>query len=257
MWNWIEKASELRRSGSRFVLVTVANVVGSVPREVGAKMIVLEDGSIFGTIGGGGLEKNAIASAQKFLLEGGQHVMRQALTPEHGHACGGTVEVLFEVQNQGDTVYVFGVGHVGQALCRTLEGTSLMIHAVDPRPEWCDSPNLPSSVQRHCETWNAFLSHAKWSDSETYVVILTWNHELDFEILSGVLKMPHRYIGLIGSRRKWETFRKKLLSSGFSEAELSKVRCPVGLPFGGKLPQEVAVSIAAEILQISQPANRE
>jgi xanthine dehydrogenase accessory factor len=256
MWNWIEAAAELSRDGVRFVMVTVASVIGSVPREVGAKMIVLEDGSILGTIGGGGLEKHAIAEAVRFLAEGGQHVVRLPLTPEHGHACGGTVEVLFEVMHRASHVYVFGVGHVGQAVCRTLDGTSFAVHAVDSRPEWINSPALPSSTRKHCCEWNEFISTNTWTNEETYVVILTWSHEIDFEILREVLKKPHAYIGVIGSIRKWDAFRKKLAAVGFSDEELQKVRCPVGLPLGGKLPQEVAISIASEILQISQPAKK-
>lgn len=252
MWNWIETAAELARAGECFVMVTIARVEGSVPREVGAKMIVLGNGSILGTVGGGGLEKHAIAEAVRLLAEGGQHVLRLPLTPEHGHACGGTVEVLFEVMHRASHVYVFGVGHVGQAVCRVLDGTSLVVHAVDSRPEWINSALLPASTHRHSCEWSDFVSANTWSSEETYAIILTWNHEIDFDILRAVLKKPHAYIGVIGSKRKWASFKKKLLDIGFSEQELQRVKCPVGLPVGGKLPQEVAISIAAEVLQNAQ-----
>ncbi len=250
MWDWIEKSAELKRSGKRFVVLTIAKVIGSVPREVGAKMIVLEEGSFYGTIGGGGLEKNAIAEAVRVLREGGQHVMRLALTPEHGHACGGTVEVLFEVINQMPRVFVFGVGHVGQALCRVLDATPFEVHAIDPRSEWIGAAALPLSTQKHSEDWDVFLKNATWDANSTFVVILTWTHELDYQILEKVLPLPTKYVGVIGSRRKSLAFAEKLMAAGASEAQISKIRCPVGVPVGGKSPQEVAISIGAELLQV-------
>jgi xanthine dehydrogenase accessory factor len=250
MWDWIGKSQELKALGVHFVILTVVKVTGSVPREVGAKMIVLEDGSFFGTVGGGGLEKNALEEALRFLRDGGEPLLRMALTPEHGHACGGTVEVLFEVMNSADNVFVFGVGHVGQALCRVLDETPFVVHAVDERAEWIDSPRLPSSIQRHAQVWSDFAKKACWRADSTYVVILTWSHELDFSILQHVLQMPCKYIGVIGSKRKWLAFREKLLAQGISESALARVCCPVGLALGGKSPQEVAISIAAELLQV-------
>ncbi len=249
MWNWVEKCYELQRAGKRFVVLTIAQVIGSVPREVGAKMIVLDDGTFFGTVGGGGLEKNALAAAKKYLNEGGQHVTRMALTPEEGHACGGTVEVLFEVINVSPRVFVFGVGHVGQALCRVLEGTPFDVHAIDPRDEWIQASALPASTRKHAVDWQEFVESTNWNAGPVLVVILTWTHELDFLILERVLRMPCEHIGVIGSKRKWASFKERLLQKGYSDQELSKVRCPVGLPIGGKSPQEVAISIAAELLQ--------
>lgn len=249
MWDWVGKCAELQHEGVRFVVLTIAQVVGSVPREVGAKMIVLENGQFFGTVGGGGLEKNAIEQALRLLGEGGSHVARISLTPEHGHACGGTVEVLFEVMNQKPRVYICGVGHVGQALCRVLDGTPFEVHAVDSREEWIRSSLLPATVVRHCEQWDEFVNKTKWDARLTYVVVLTWTHEIDFQILQRILNLPKRYVGVIGSKRKWVSFRERLTQQGFSPSMVDAVHCPMGLPIGGKSPQEVAISVAAELLQ--------
>jgi xanthine dehydrogenase accessory factor len=249
MWNWITKLEELRAQGRPVVAVTVTQCSGSTPRDTGAKMLVLEDGTFFGTIGGGHLEDLAIADARKCLEEGASRTIKYPLGAKTGQCCGGVVELLMEVVNNGPRLYIFGAGHVGQAACRTLVGTPFSVHVVDERAEWVNSDAIPGEVVRHHCEWDDFVEEARWDADRTYVAIMTHRHDTDQDIIEDVIKRPAKYIGMIGSRGKWERFRQRLTARGVSEETLARVRCPLGIDIGGKAPQEVAVSLAAELLK--------
>lgn len=250
MWNWISQLEELRAQGREIVAVTITHVSGSAPREVGAKMLILEGSDFFGTIGGGHLEELVLKEARDCLKLGLSRTTRYPLGAKTGQCCGGVVELFFEVLNQGPRLYLFGAGHVGQAICRTLAGTPFQVHVIDERPEWIESPLLPKDTHRHDESWSEFLQNARFDRERTYAAVMTHRHDFDQEIVQALLRNPLRYLGLIGSRSKWARFRQRLEQKGVTEAELGRVRCPIGLPTGGKSPQEVAISFAAELLQI-------
>lgn len=248
MWNWIAKADELARAGQRFAVVTVVRVAGSTPCAAGAKMLVKDDGAFHGTVGGGTLERLALDDARAVLSEGVPRAGRYALGATAGQCCGGVVEVFIEPVGARAEVYVFGAGHVAQALCRTLEGTPLEVHVIDDRAEWLE--RLPLHVARHDEPWDAFVAAARWDAARTLAVVLTYRHDLDQEIVAALVRKPARHIALVGSRTKWEKFQQRLTARGFTAEELARVKCPAGLPIGGKSPQEVAISIAGELLQV-------
>ncbi len=250
MWDWITRCSELRAKGESFVLVTVTDCSGSAPREPGAKMIVLGSGEFYGTIGGGHLEQLAIEDARKCLAEGASKQIRYPLGAKTGQCCGGVVGLFVEVIGLGPRLYLFGAGHVGQAVCRTLVGTPFQVHVVDDRPEWIESDQLPRETVKHACEWDEFAKAAEWNPDRTYVAIMTHRHDTDQEILADVIKRQAKYVGLIGSESKWERFKQRLTARGVAEAELARVKCPLGLDIGGKAPQEVAVSLASELLRI-------
>jgi xanthine dehydrogenase accessory factor len=249
MWNWVAKLDELRRAGQPVAVATVTATSGSAPREPGAKMLVLSDGRIFGTIGGGRLESLAIEDARRAIAEDARRVVRYPLGAKAGQCCGGVVDVFFEVINAGPVLYLFGAGHVGQALCRVLAGTPFAVHVTDERPEWLDAPELPADVVRHPGEWTDFVREVPWDAARTYVAIMTHRHDTDQDIVADVINRPARYIGLIGSESKWARFRQRLTAREVPEAALARVKCPIGLHIGGKAPQEVAISIAAELLK--------
>lgn len=249
-WDWIGALGEARRRGRPAVLVTLADAGGSTPRDAGAKMVVYGDGDFAGSIGGGRLEQLATEDARRCLVEGKNRVARYPLGAMAGQCCGGVAHVFFEVLNTGPRLYLFGAGHVGQALCRTLEGTPFRVELVDEREEWITHERLPESVARHAVEWDEFAREARWDAERVYVAVMTHRHDTDQAILEQVLRRPVRYVGLIGSRGKWARFRQRLSAKGFTEAELARVRCPIGISVGGKAPQEVAVSVAAELLQV-------
>lgn len=250
MWNWISELERLRAEGRELVAVTVAGCSGSTPREVGAKMLVLSRSEFLGTIGGGHLEELALADAAKCLEDGDSKTIKYPLGAKTGQCCGGTVDLLFEVINRGPRLYLFGAGHVGQAVCRTLQGTPFIVHAIDDRDEWINSASLPKDVIRHHCEWDEFVEKAQWSAERTYVAIMTHRHDVDQDIVEYVVKKPTRYVGLIGSQSKWERFKQRYSMKGLAPADFERVKCPIGLSVGGKAPQEVAVSIAAELLKL-------
>lgn len=257
MWNWIDKLRELRQRGASCALVTIVENRGSSPREAGAKMIVLPDGQFFGTIGGGQLEAQALADAKQCLQEKTSKKVKYVLCGKSGQCCGGVVEVFLDVLNTNPHLYLFGAGHVGQALARTLAGTPFSTHVIDDRPEWVESNNLPDSVERHACSWDVFVRDATWNDEQTYVAVMTCNHPTDRDIIEAVIQRPARFIGLIGSKNKWLEFQLRLRQKNILPEQLARVQCPIGLEIGGKSPQEVAISIAAELVQLYHHDNRQ
>jgi xanthine dehydrogenase accessory factor len=211
-------------------------------------MIVLGDGTFSGTIGGGHLEQLALVDARACIERGAASAFRYPLGATAGQCCGGVVEIFVDVLSVGPRLYLFGAGHVAQALCRVLAGTPFVVHAVDEREEW--SAALPAEVHRHATPWDVFAREAEWSAERTYVAIMTHRHDLDEAIVADVVTRPARYLGLIGSLTKWRRFRDRLEARGVSKDALDRVKCPIGLDVGGKSPQEVAISVAAELLGV-------
>ena len=247
-WDWIAKLQELK--GQKAALVTLISCDGSTPRETGAKMIVLPDGTFYGTIGGGLLEQKLIGEAVVCIARGESQHLNIELCPRTGQCCGGRVEVFVDVLKEPPKLYLFGAGHVGQALSRTLEGTPFEVHVVDPRKDWIEAEALSKSAIRHRKSWDEFVAGAEWNEKSTYVAVMTHSHDMDQDIIGNVTKRPAKYVGLIGSESKWRRFQHRLAEAGTTRDELGRVRCPIGLPIGGKAPQEVAISVASELLQV-------
>jgi xanthine dehydrogenase accessory factor len=246
MWDWIGKLEELRRSGQLAVLVTVTKSTGSTPRKHGAKMIVLPDGTFFGTVGGGVPEYYALEDARN-CFENMQCSTSRIPLQQRGEfpACGGTMELYMELINDNPFLYLFGAGHIGQALCQVLEGTPFRIHLIDERDEWINSAAIPSGVIRHQCRWSDFIEKANWCDKRSFVTILTFSGTVDQQVLEEVLPHPARFVGMIGSKGKWAGVQANLAEKGL---DLSRVRCPVGHDNGGKSPREIAISIASQLL---------
>ncbi|MBI5058875.1 xanthine dehydrogenase accessory protein XdhC [candidate division KSB1 bacterium] len=240
--------ARLRRETRAAVLVTVCRTAGSTPRECGAKMIVCADASIAGTIGGGQVEQFAIRDALNCLERRTGGIFNYPLTAAHGQCCGGGMELLMELVNCGPQLCIFGAGHVGQALSRVLEGTVFTTHLIDAREHWIRDARIPESCVRHAMGWREFNPGVAWNEDVSYAVIMTPEHFEDFEILTDLLNRPLRFVGLIGSRSKWTHFRRSLTALGFTPEAIQRVRCPVGIGRFGKAPEEIAISVAAEIL---------
>ncbi len=248
MWDWIAKLQELREARASFVAVTVVECTGSTPRDCGAKMLVCADG-FFGSIGGGHLELLALGEARKILGEDGKsRKIRYPLGAKTGQCCGGVVELFFEAVNRGPELYVFGAGHVGLALARTLIATPFRVHLIDPRAEWVGHETIPDGVIRHECAWDEFVADARWSARDVYVAVMTHEHAMDQHIIADIVNRQTRYVGLIGSVSKWERFKQRYAARGLAPTSFERVRCPIGLHAAGKAPQEVAISVAAELL---------
>jgi xanthine dehydrogenase accessory factor len=267
------------------VLVTVAATQGSVPREAGTWMAVFAD-AVLGTIGGGHLEFDAIAEARR-RLEGaavadpaaaaiadaaaaavaGEPVLRFALGPSLGQCCGGVVHLRFERVGATDTqalrerlrtsatpVALFGGGHVGTALVRLLGTLPFEVTWIDSR-DGIFPERLPANAT--CDHSEPVQDAVADLAPRSRVLVMSFSHAEDLDIVAACLKRLRErgdlpYVGLIGSRTKWATFRHRLEQRGFTDAELARITCPIGVPgIEGKEPEVIAVAVAAQLLQLA------
>lgn len=248
-WDWISALQELKHKATPAALVTIIKAKGSTPRDVGTKILVTET-EFFGTIGGGQLEELVIEKARSILkTHQSPERVPYPLCLKANQCCGGFVEVFVETINTGPQLLLFGAGHVAQAVAKTLEGTPFQVHMIDPREEWLEK--APAFVTKHKDTGLEFTqNYHHWNSERTYAVVMTYDHDLDQDLIEQLSMKSMKYLGLIGSRTKWQRFQKRLQEKGHATELLSQVRCPIGLPIGGKSPQEVAISFTAEIVQI-------
>jgi xanthine dehydrogenase accessory factor len=247
------------------VLVEVAAVQGSVPREPGAWMAVLADGQI-GTVGGGHLEWSACERARALLRagRGPAELHTVVLGPSLGQCCGGQVTLRFEYGDAGDRdklaqhlrarhtpVALFGGGHVGRAIVAALVPLPFDIHWIDSRDEVFPAHLPPQVLAEHSDPVQRAVADLR---PGARVLIMSFSHAEDLDVVAAcLLRQRERgdlpFVGLIGSRTKWATFRHRLEARGFSEAELVHVTCPIGLPgIQGKAPEVIAASVAAQLL---------
>ena len=250
MWDWIKKCSELEKSGQDFALLTTTQIGGSTPREVGSKMIVLPNGTFFGTIGGGNLENQIIQTAQKCLAENKSSSFSFSLGARTGQCCGGVVEIFIDVIQCSPKVFIFGAGHVGQSIANTLVGTPFKVHLIDTREEWIRHESLSPEIVKVPEDPLQFSKTNEWPPNSSLALIMTHSHQLDFELLSSLIDKNLLYLGLIGSQTKWLRFKKRLEDNEYKQNDIQKVKCPIGIPLGGKSPQEIAISVSAELLNL-------
>ena len=253
MKSWIDTLADLQRSGDAYVLVTVIGTRGSSPREAGSKMVVTAEHS-YDTIGGGHLEYKAIAKARELLLkkQDSQHFEEYPLGAALGQCCGGKVSVLFEhFAERGKEVWLFGAGHVAKAMQPLLAALPLRVHWVDRREE--QFPEfIPDNVEL-CLTDDP-VGELSRASAGSYMLVLTHNHQLDYELTEAALKRGDlEFLGVIGSETKALRFRQRLAHRQFSEADIAKLICPVGLEqVSGKRPMEVAISIVGQLITLYQ-----
>jgi len=244
------------KSGRRAVLATIVRASGSTPRTTGARMMVRADGSSVGTIGGGAFEAMIVVDATDLLTRAdpAPELKRYTFT-QHGEnalgmACGGTAEVLLEASGAGARLVVFGAGHVGLALAKLATTVGFVVELVDDRKAFCDAAR-DAAVGRVSLCDATFVEGVPPLDTDCFVAVVTRCHRTDRLALKHVLSRPLRYVGLIGSRRKKAVIFAELAEQdGVSADALARVRCPIGLPLGGETPEEIAVSIVAELLQV-------
>ena len=213
-----------------------------------AKMIVLPDGTFYGTVGGGVPEYHALEEARECLAQAHSRTTEIPLQQKGEFpACGGTMEMYMEVINSNPSLYLFGAGHIGQDLCQVLDGSPFVVHLIDEREEWINAPAIPKGTIRHQCHWSDFIQNANWCDKRSYVTILTYNGTIDQQVLEEVLPHPTRHVGMIGSKTKRGRVEKNLSEKGL---DISRVCCPVGHDNGGNSPREIAISIASQLLSI-------
>lgn len=253
MSNILQKMNELLSEGERFAVATVIKAEGSTPRAVGAKMIVREDGSIFDTIGGGKVEYLVISEALKVLEEKKPRVIRYVLDAKDaasiGMICGGSMEILIEPVEPKPTLFIVGAGHIALPLAKLGQMTGFTVAVLDDRKEFANVERFPTVEKVICGDIESTLSKTKITSS-TYIVIVTRGHQYDLEALKSVINSKAAYIGMIGSKTKVSTAFQELRGMGIPEDRLKQVHAPIGLDIGAETPEEIAVSIIAEIIKV-------
>jgi xanthine dehydrogenase accessory factor len=242
---------DMQTVGTPVVLATVVKARGSVPRHSGAKMLVYEDSRISGTIGGGEMESRVIEEAQAALNSGQPRLLTYALVaPERGDpgVCGGEVEIYLEPYLPPATIYVIGCGHVGQAVAHLAHWLGFRVIVNDDRAELVSPDVIPNADLYVSGPFTEVLARQPLTRS-SYVVLVTRNVKVDLEILPHLVDTPAPYIGVMGSQRRWAHTRQLLQERGLTDAQLDAFHSPVGLELQAETPEEIAVSILAEIIK--------
>jgi xanthine dehydrogenase accessory factor len=235
------------------VLVSVVGIEGSTPAALGARMLVYPDRAIFGTVGGGSIELQAIRTAASGQITAPRRI-RFSLTGEQtdavptGMVCGGWVELLFEPLARTEHLYIVGGGHCAVELAPLARKAGFEVTVIDNRPEWANSEKHPS-VHVLCVPYAEVGPHIRFS-GHSYVVIMTHGHRHDEEVLRQCLGRELKYLGMIGSRKKTQRCFDSLLAEGRSREELSRVYAPVGFGIGSMTPIEIAISISAQLIAV-------
>ena len=259
--NWIEAVYQLNRQGEAYVLVTLVGVKGSTPRDGGTKMVVDAE-HIHDTIGGGHLEYKCIDYARKMLAtkRQGQHLENFPLGSKLGQCCGGQTSVLFEYFAASTVnITLFGAGHVGQALINILADLPCKVTWVDSRESQFPAPVFMRGLSNvNCVVTDSPVDMVDKADDDSYFVVMTHNHQLDFDICQRILqRKSFTYLGLIASDTKWRRFVQRFAHRDIDPAIVAKMSCPIGLAqVPGKKPAEIAVSIAGEIINTYQRAEQ-
>lgn len=246
----LDRLAEYRRDGTPFVIATVIGTRGSTPRKVGAKMLVGGDGTLHGTVGGGMVEHKVVERARALLREPSVERFEWELASEEagGMVCGGRMEFLLEPFQVRPEAIVFGAGHVGEALLPVLARLGFAVTVIDDRPELLVPERLPGA--RLVLGDPADLAATLPIQPSAFCVIVNKTHRHDQAVLAALGRRdpPPRYIGLMASRKKRNELFRAVAEAGVPHGVIERVRCPVGLSIAAETPDEIAISIAAEMI---------
>ena len=251
-----EEVIRLRREGKRGVLATIVHTNGSIPSFESSRMLVREDGSIVGTIGGGCVEAEVWAAAKDVLKAEAPRKMTFNLNNEasydNGLICGGTLEVFVEPILPQPTLTIFGGGHISTALARVAHAAGFAVGVVDDREQFANQERFPMAENIYTTFESAFAELRP--NASTYLVIVTRGHRDDMRVLEWAVGTEARYVGMIGSKRKVLSVYQALEREGMPADKLERVHAPVGLEIGALTPEEIAISIAAELIAVRRGA---
>ncbi len=251
--NLIYKAlTDLESSHQPASLCTVVRSSGSTPRHATSKMLVFPDAHIIGTVGGGELESRVIKEALASMIDGKSRLLEYSMSdPGRGDVgvCGGQVEVFVEPIFPDPVLVIIGGGHVGKAVAHLAHWLGFRVAVSDDRPEFCTKEANPDADEFYNCTISELPLHLKIT-SQTFIVLTTRGTNIDVPGLPTLLESQAGYIGVIGSRRRWSETIKGLNEIGIPDEQLKRVYSPIGLGIGAETPEEIAVSIMAEILMV-------
>ena len=250
--NIYQALSEVEKNNESAALCTVVKSVGSTPRHVGSKMLVYPDGKFIGTVGGGDLEHRVLDEAWIAMGDGESRLLTYTMSdPKRGDpgVCGGTVEVFVEPILPPAMIVVIGAGHVGKAVVHLAKWLGFRVAVSDDRAEFCNPEALPGADAYYPVEMGKLPEQLK-INKRTYIIITSRGASVDVQGLPGLLEAEPAYIGVIGSKRRWLTTVKGLKQKGVAEEKIVRVHSPMGLELNAETPEEIAVSIMAEVLML-------
>jgi len=255
-----EEVVALRRQGSRGTVATIVSARGSIPSFKTAKMLVRDDGSILGTIGGGCVEAEVWQAAREVMESEKPRTLSFDLNqdPKYdtGLVCGGTLEVFVEPVLPPASLYVFGAGHVAVNLYRVAQNAGFDVTVIDDREAYASRERFPDAKEVIAEEFENAMAKLQPSEA-SYIVITTRGHRDDMRVLRWAVQTRARYIGMIGSKRKTISIFRELTKEGIPAHLFDRVHAPVGLDIGAVTPEEIAVAITAELIATRRQAERE
>ena len=250
---------KLQWAGHRGAVATIVNVRGSVPSFKTAKMLVRDDGSICGTIGGGCVEAEVWQAAREVMANETSRTLSFDLNqdPKYdtGLVCGGTLEIFIEPILPPALLYIFGAGHVAYGLYKVARNAGFEVVVADDREAYANRERFPEARQVITEDFDQALAGLTPNES-SYIVIVTRGHRDDMRVLRWAVQTQARYIGMVGSKRKAITIFRELTREGLKPELFDRVHSPVGLDIGAITPEEIAVAIVAEIIAIRRHSER-
>lgn len=242
--------------GGRVVLATIISSQGSAPRKAGAKMLIKEDGTFVGTIGGGGGEHQIRHKAIEVMKSGQPQIVHFDLSGKEEEAamiCGGQMDVFLEPVLPAEILYLFGAGHISQSTAAIGKMLGFRVIVIDPRPEYNNSERFPEADSLIVEEYDSVFPKLN-VDENSYIVIYTSGHIADEQCLQFAAGTKAKYIGMIGSKKKVKEVKERLLQKGVPPQQLDRVHSPIGLEIGAETPEEIAISILAEIVSVRRSA---
>ncbi len=253
----LEIYQELTRvisKGERAVLATVISSRGSAPRRSGAKMLIKSDGTFSGSVGGGGVEVQVREKALAVMNSGEPQIAHFDLSgsgEEAAMICGGQMDIFLEPVLPSETLYLFGAGHISQSTAVMGKRLGFRVVVIDPRPEYNNSERFPDADVLVVEEYEGAFSKLG-VEKDSYIVIYTPGHVLDEQCLKFAVGTRARYIGMIGSKKKVKEVKERLLHKGVPSQQLDVVHAPIGIEIGAETPEEIAISILAEIIRVKR-----
>lgn len=247
-----QELSHITSKGGQAVLATVISSRGSAPRKAGAKMLIKRDGTFIGTVGGGGVEQQVQEKAIEVMNSGEPQIVHFDLSGSGERAamiCGGQMDVFLETIAPPETLYLFGAGHISQNTAAMGKTLGFRVVVIDPRPEYNNVERFPDADSLVVEEYDGAFPKLD-VDEGSYIVIYTTGHVLDEKCLQFAVGTKAKYIGMIGSKKKVKEVKERLLPKGVPQQRLDRVYAPIGIEIGADTPEEIAVSILAEIIKV-------
>jgi xanthine dehydrogenase accessory factor len=247
----------LRRAGQKCALATIVEVNGSIPSYESAKLLVREDGSIAGTIGGGCVEAEVWNAAREVIEQEKPRRMRftlgQDAAYDNGLICGGQLEVFIDPIGPQPAAIIFGAGHISKSLSKAATLAGFATTVVDDRESFANRERFPEAVEVHAGEYEEVFARLN-VNSSTYLVIVTRGHRDDMRVLRWAIETPVRYIAMIGSKRKEIGVVKDLEKEGIPREAFDRLHAPMGLEIGAISPEEIAISVVAEMIAVRRGA---